>query len=77
MAGYTYKGRDRRLILKGMKVLQTIIARDVKALNTSKRTTQLSTRELILDNDNTAGGLLYAANQIIDALLADSQAPFA
>lgn len=68
---HLFKGRDRRLILKAKHVLETIKKRDQKALNTSKRTTQLSTRTLILDNNNTVGGLLYAANQIITQLVID------
>lgn len=72
---YLFKGRDRRLVLKAKKVLETIKARDQKALNTSRRTTQLSTRTLILDNNNTVGGLLYACNQILVQLAIDAVNP--
>lgn len=68
---YAFRGKDRRMIEKALLCLRSIAARDQLALNTAKKTTKLSTRNLILDNNNTSGGLLYAANQLIARL--DSQ----
>ena len=65
---YVFRGKDRRMIEKATQCLAAITARDQLALNTAKKTARLSTRNLILDNNNTSGGLLYAANQLITAL---------
>jgi hypothetical protein len=51
------------------EVLTAITKRDVRAQN-PKKTSSISTRTLILDTNNTAGGLLYAANQLFTAVLA-------
>jgi hypothetical protein len=68
---HLYKGKDRRMITKAIKVLSAIIERDVVAADTTKKTTSISTRLPILDYDSIAGGLLFAANQLIGALTED------
>jgi hypothetical protein len=63
---FKFKGRDRRLIKKTLLLLNNIVARDVLALNVTKKTTKLSTRTLILDNNASPGGL-YASAQLLIA----------
>jgi hypothetical protein len=65
---YVYRSKDRRMIESSYELLHAIIARDLRAAN-PKKTSSISTRALILDTNNTPGGLLYAANQIVTHML--------
>lgn len=62
---YLYRGKDRRMMIKVHQVLTAILKRDQLALLQNKKTTQLSTRNLILDNLGTNPGLKWCANQIL------------
>lgn len=66
---YAFRGRDRRLIKQTLRDLNAIVARDVRAAN-PKKTTILSTRTLILDNNPVSPGLLYYTNDLIAVLTA-------
>jgi hypothetical protein len=74
MAQHLFKGKDRRMIQLGIKLINNIKERDIKARST-KRTSAISTRTQILDNPS--GGshpLSDAANALLaqfGALLED------
>jgi hypothetical protein len=64
---YQYRGTDRRLIFKANQILQRILKRDALALS-GKPTTQLSTKQLILDNNAVDPGLKFCAQTLITRL---------
>ena len=70
MIGNTFKGRDRRLMEQTWRNLRAIILRDIRVLD-PKETTSLSTRELILDNNNTPIGETFTANALLIQLRLD------
>jgi len=70
MTGNEFVGRDRRLISQTWRNLRAVILRDIRAID-PKPTTSLSTRELILDNNNTPVGETFAANTCLIQLRID------
>ena len=68
--GNEFKSRDRRLISQTWRNLRAIILRDQRAED-PKETTSLSTRQLILDNNNTPVGDTFQANSLLIQLRID------
>lgn len=64
MIGNEFKGRDRRLLEQTWRNIRAIILRDQRAVD-PKETTTLSTRDLILDNNNTPVGETFQANALL------------
>jgi hypothetical protein len=65
-----FKGKDRRMITKVKNLLTAVLARDQRALN-PKPTTSLSTRQPILDYDDTEGGLQWCAQVLVLTMTED------
>ena len=74
--GNEFKSRDRRLISQTWRNLRAVILRDQRAVD-PKETATLSTRELILDNNNTPIGDTFQANSLLIQLRIDYFLPAA
>lgn len=65
-----FRGRDRRLISQTWRNLRAVILRDERAVD-PKATALLSTRDLLLDNNNTPIGDTFQANAVLIQLRVD------